>query len=83
MRLLLRTITTFCMYLYVFFSDESDSDVICGDSLLFSGLNILSLEDFKALVVCEHFKSGQLFHPSSQKILVHKESTGLIPLAYI
>ena len=28
---------------------------IRGDSLLFSGFNILSLEDFKALVVCEHF----------------------------
>lgn len=65
MRLLLSTITTFCMYPYVFFSDESDSDVyFVVIHLIFSRLNILSLEDFKALVVSEHLSIVRSIVPS-------------------
>lgn len=45
----------------------------CDNLIIFSGLH--KIKDLKALVVREHFESGQLFHPSSQKILVHKDIT--------
>lgn len=53
------------MYPYVFFSDESDSDVIfVAIHLIFLRLNILSLEDFKALVVSEHLSTVRSIVPS-------------------